>query len=258
MPRPLPGVDPFLESQGLWLEFHSKLVNCWQEVLLERLPSQYEARLDERIYLADLSEDEARLIRPDVAVEERSDRGGVVSSQSATATLEPTTVRLLIEEEVREPYIRILHRESWALVAVLEVLSPTNKVSPGLAEYRQKRASILRQPVHLVELDLLLGGDRLPTLDPFPDGHYFAVVSRAGSRPDAQVYAWTVRDPLPTVPIPLRSPDADFHCDLSEVFRLAYERGRYQRTIDYSQSDRLTLGEADRSWLLTQLASTQA
>ena len=34
-------------------------------------------------------------------------------------------------------------------------------------------------------------------------------LSRADRRPDADVYAWTVRDPLPSIPIPLLPPDPD-------------------------------------------------
>jgi hypothetical protein len=250
MPSPFPGVDPFLESQSLWLEFHSKFVNCWQELLLERLPPQYDARLDERIYLADLSEEEARLIRPDVAVERQTgDRGRSIDTGTSTVVLEPVTVRLLMEEEVREPYIRILHRENLELVCVLEVLSPTNKISPGVAEYRQKRAAILRQSIHLVELDLLLVGGRLPTLDPLPAGHYFVLVSRAQLRPNSDVYAWTVRDPLPSIPIPLKAPDPDYLCDLGEVFRLAFQRGHYERAIDYSQTEDLRFEESDLAWI---------
>src|SRR5688572_24317529 len=119
MSTPFPGVDPFLESQGWWLEFHSKFVNCWQELLLDKLPPGYDARLDERVYLTDLPEGEARLIRPDVAIE-KGPAPWRDSAPSSTATLEPVTVRLPLEVEAREPFIRILHRDDQELVGILE------------------------------------------------------------------------------------------------------------------------------------------
>jgi hypothetical protein len=48
-----------------------------------------------------------------------------------------------------------------------------------------------------------------------------------------QVYAWTLRQPLPAIPIPLLAPDPDAWVDLAAVFRTTYERGRYARSLDY-------------------------
>ncbi len=81
-------------------------------------------------------------------------------------------------EEVHETRIDILHRPERHLVGVLEMLSPTNKSGDGFLEYRAKRKAILQQSIHLVELDLLLGGSRMPLLRPLPGGDYFALVSR--------------------------------------------------------------------------------
>jgi hypothetical protein len=44
---------------------------------------------------------------------------------------------------------------------------------------------------------------------PLPPGDYFALIARAERRPDCDVFAWTVRDRLPTIPVPLLAPDAD-------------------------------------------------
>ena len=69
------------------------------------------------------------------------------------------------------------------LVAVIEVLSPSNKAGDDRGAYLLNRQAILQQPVHLLELDLLLKGRRLPTAAPLPKGDYFALLSRAGRRP---------------------------------------------------------------------------
>src|ERR1700722_9437045 len=69
MPSPFPGIDPYLESQGHWLDFHARFVPMLSDALNEQLPEGYVARIDERMTLVELPhEDEARLIRPDVAV----------------------------------------------------------------------------------------------------------------------------------------------------------------------------------------------
>ena len=184
MASPFPGVDPFFESQRLWPDFHSKFINCWQEALLDVLPAAYDARLDERVYLVDLSHESTRMILPDMAVERQERRGSPAIPDQSAATLEPVTMPLAGTVEMREVFIRILHRQDRSLVAVLELLSPANKSSGGWVLYLEKRNEILTSPAHLVELDLLLEGRRLPMGRPLPPAHYYAFVSRSERRPD--------------------------------------------------------------------------
>jgi Protein of unknown function (DUF4058) len=152
--------------------------------------------------------------------------------------------------QIRETRIDILHRPDRNLVAVLEMLSPANKTGDGFQEYRAKRKAILQQKVHLVELDLLVGGNRMPHLMPLPAGDYFAFVSRADNRPNCEVFSWPVRDPLPTIPIPLTAPDADVHIDLAKVFQATYERGRYGRSLRYGQPPLAPLSQDDARWAM--------
>lgn len=53
---------------------------------------------------------------------------------------------------------------------MIEILSPGNKrpSSDGRKEYLLKREEIVGSETHLVELDFLRGGLRLPTMDPLP------------------------------------------------------------------------------------------
>jgi hypothetical protein len=78
--------------------------------------------------------------------------------------------------------------------------------------------AIFYQNVHLVELDLLFGGKRLPMQKPLPPGDYYYLVSHADQRPDCQVYYWSLREALPKLPVPLRTPDRDLLIDLGAVF----------------------------------------
>jgi hypothetical protein len=162
--------------------------------------------------------------------------------------VEPVAVPLTLVAETEEAYIRLLHRPERSLVAVLELLSPSNKTNPDRADYLLKRNALLRQHVHLVELDLLRGGQRLPMGGPLPAGDYYALVSRAGQRTHSEVYAWTLRQRLSVIRLRLKEPDPDLLFDISAVFATAYERGRYARALPYGAPPQIPLGEADRSW----------
>ena len=250
MASPFPGMDPYLEDPAFWPDFHLTFIGCWREALADALPEAYEARLDERVNLVQVSPEIIKLIYPDVAVSRgqrpvRSDNGA-----TGTLLLEAVTVPHEVVEEIRESRIEILHRPDRSLVAVLEMLSPTNKTGEGFDQYRGKRTAILLQKVHLVELDLLLGGDRLVHGEPLPDGDYHAFLTRAETRAKCHVYTWTVRQPLPSIPIPLRAPDADIQIDLGKVFRTAYERGRYGRSLPYGQAPKAPLNADDAAWAM--------
>jgi Protein of unknown function (DUF4058) len=88
----------------------------------------------------------------------------------------------------------------------------------------------------------------MPLAHDYPAGDYFALVAPGNRRPDCDVYAWGVRQPLPTLPIPLLPPDPPIHIDLGAVFSTTYDRGRYIRSIDYSAAPHPALAEEDRSW----------
>jgi hypothetical protein len=234
MPSPFPGMDPYLEDTAFWPDFHATFVPAWREVIAGRLPDNYEARLDEQLKLIELPASAERSIRPDVGIF-KHDLPSTPAPTSSLATIEPAILTLPAVEEVRDVWIEIYHRPDRQLVAVLELLSPSNKQGSGRGQYMLKRNALVMEGVHLVELDLLRKGERLPTQERLPAGEYYLVISRANRRPKCEVYAWTRDDLLPVVPVPLKTPDPDIFVDLGEVFKLSYERGRYDRSIDYDQ-----------------------
>lgn len=141
---------------------------------------------------------------------------------------------------------------------MIEVLSPTNKCSQGRDEYLIKRDAILSEQVHLVELDLLVGGQRLPTAEPLPQDDYYAFVARVERRPFCEVYHWSVRQPLPPIPIPLKAPDPDVVVELQPVFTEAFARGRYERRLHYGAPPRARLSRIDRQWAAKLAAAAHA
>lgn len=163
----------------------------------------------------------------------------------------------VIPERERRRCIEIYDYPEQSLVAVVEVLSPTNKFARGREDYLTKRDAILNQQVHLVELDLLAGGQRLPVAEPLPADDYYAFVARGELRPLCDVYHWRVRQPLPAAPIPLKPPDPDAIVELQPVFAEAFARGRYERRLRYSAAPRARLSRADRQWA-AQLAAASA
>jgi len=140
---------------------------------------------------------------------------------------------------------------------VIEVLSLGNKRagSDGQREYLTKRESILQSAAHLVELDLLRGGQRLPTIEPLPVADYFAFVCRAYDRPEAQVYAWTLRQSLPTIPIPLNRGDPDVLLDLQNGFTRVYDRAGYDYSLDYRQPVQPAFAAREAEWIAARLPS---
>jgi hypothetical protein len=249
MASPFPGMDPYLEDPAFWRDFHHRFLDYWCEAVAAALPDNYDARLDETVNLVQMSPEVIKLIYPDVAVSRQPRQTKRTHSKnSGTLLLEPVRIPHEFLEEVRQTRIEILHRPERNLVAVLELLSPYNKGGDGFDQYRAKQMTILQKKVHLVELDLLEGGKRLPLSRPLPSADYYALISRAEDRPNCEVYHWALRDPLPTIPIPLRAPDADIQIDLEQVFRNTYERGRYARSLYYSKPPAARLSRKDATW----------
>ncbi len=227
-----------LEDAGLWPDFHSTFITYWREGLAEALPREYQARVGEQVNLYEY-EEPLRRFEPDVSLLVRPGKSSFRRSESTTqefgdvALLEPVTVPLAeVHEEVRQSYIEIIHRSDRSLVTVLELLSPSNKVDPGRARYLAKRRALLESPVHLVELDFLQGGKRMPFGAPLPEGDFYCMISRLELRYDCQVYAGRYGDTLPHWPVPLRAPDPDVSLDYQALFELTFTRGRYERSLE--------------------------
>jgi len=232
MPSPFPGIDPYIQLPAFWPDFHSTFINYWREAIADALPDNYEAGIGERVYLIEHEPDACKLTFPDVAITD-VDRDSPRMDVTGVATLEQVTIPLTILDGPRETYIEIIHRPDRSLVTALELLSPANKNQPGRTEYLAKRNAKLYQNVHLVELDILRGGQRLPLTKALPHGDAYYFLSREEQRPDCQVYSWMLARELPVLPVPLRAPDADVLIDLATVYNTAYDRGRFQKRIDY-------------------------
>lgn len=84
--------------------------------------------------------------------------------------------------------------------------------------------------------------------------HYHVLMSRAEQRPQATLYAATIRDQLPELPVPLKASDEAILLNLQAVLTGVYERASYDLRIDYSQPlPPPSFSEADTDWIAALL-----
>jgi hypothetical protein len=231
MKSPFPGMDPFIEACGQWEGFHNLLIARIAERLAAAVPARYVVRPGERSYvlLVEPGGPARHAIVPDVGLassrgRKRSARQGGTAVQEPAGAIKPVTLRAFVEEEHRESFIEIQEIEPGRrLVTTVEVLSPTNKRpgTEGWDLYQRKRQSVLLAGVNLVEIDLLLGGQRMPMADPWPDTPYALLVARA-NQVACKVWPVPLQSPLPPLPVPLAKPDPDVTVELQPMIRAIY------------------------------------
>lgn len=264
MKSPFAGMDPYIESSGLWRNFHANLMIKTQDALADVVPPHYLVRAEERSYLLLTAENgkEVREFYPDVRVLEREARAGrrgkrrprAAAVAQATVSTEQRPMRLtaFVEHEVRETFIEIFATEpEHRLVTTIEVLSPTNKERGGHGWnlYLRKRQASLVCGVHLVEIDLLRGGMRLPMRDPWPDSPYTLLVARAEQQYACDVWPAYFHLPLPAIPVPLAAPDPDVTLEVQPLIDSIYSRLRYRETINYDKPLVPPPTPAEKRWL---------
>jgi len=225
-------MDTRLEEQ-LWHDFHPNMMVSIQSWLMPHLLPKYAAQIEERVYVEHTEPVPARQVfRPDVVI--RTETAGEGRAQaSRTAVAEPAILTLPMPTEQRERYIAIVSLPDRELVTVIELLSTANKRAgaDGRRKYLREREQILQSTVHLVEIDLLLKGERLPTMEPLPESDYYAFVSRSEYRPAVEVYYWRRNERMPTIPIPLLRDDGEVYLDLQAAYEETYTRARYKARL---------------------------
>jgi hypothetical protein len=252
MPSPFPGMDPYLESPEIWPDVHHELISEIRAALNPNLRPHYVARVELRVYISD-DDDPGREVRvPDVRVEKAPKHKGAKSFKiaPALAVAEPLIIPTLLDEEIEEAFLKIIHVESEALVTVIEVLSPTNKIrgSRGRASFMAKRHEIMNTEVHWIEIDLLRAGVPSVTDPPLRPSDYRVLVSRGDQRMRTRYWPISVRQALPVISIPLRGKDPEVPLDLGAVFRTVYDRAAYDMSVDYRREPQPALEGDDAKW----------
>jgi hypothetical protein len=201
MPSPFSGMDPYIEREAIWGDFHNSLIVYISAALQPLLKPRHVALIQERRFLVRYGRHEE---------EER---------QSFATIIVPPEVN--------------------RIVTAIEVVSPNNKTpGPGRDSYlRQRETFFLERGINLVEIDLLHEGAptvRIATekLASFPHWNYPIVITRA-SPMRQEVYAFPLRDRLPRISIPVGKGDQDALLDLPVVFTRCWNEGPYPEALFY-------------------------
>ena len=265
MPSPFPGMDPYLEG-SLWTNVHTQLSVEIARQLAPLLRPKYMPFTEKRFaVLARQDEDGIAVgtvdVRPDVAAAEAGvGRVGPSAGPTSTAAAAAPPLRLATVMPVSVPFVTVEIRdtEDRQLVTAIEVLSPANKRGPSRREYLAKRHRLLMSTAHLMEIDLLRGGHRVPMREPLPPAPYFVLLSRVENRPLTDVWPVELSQPLPPVPVPLLPGDAEVELDLQAALAAVYDLFSYDLAVDYSRAPEPPLRAAEETWAREQLGIPRA
>jgi hypothetical protein len=246
MPSPFPGMNPYLERDVSWHDFHERFVILGAGIIGAQVRPHFIVKIDEHVYIHEPGDASRRLLgRADLGL--APTRWPTAPAPGVGLLEAPARIRLPEVDVAREAYVEIRDRHSQELVAVLELLSPSNKrAGPDREQYLAKRGRILASPAHLVEIDLLRGGEPMPPQER-PDCIYSVLVSRAEERPLAGFWPIGLRERLPAIPIPLRPPHAEATLDLQELLHRVHDEAGYEYYI-YEGEPQPPLASEDAAW----------
>ncbi len=196
-------MDPYLEHPAFFPGLHDSMITYLRESLQATLPEPYYAEIGDRVWV------------------------------------EMSSVP---HDEFVEPFLQIFAKlEGERLVTSIEILRLTNKTpgEQGRDLYLRKQKEILGSQVHLVEIDLLRGGEHA-TAVPSELLHkkatpldYHVCMHHFDNLEDYIVYPICLEERLPEIDIPLLPGDGSIAVDLQHVFQRCYETGPYHRRLDY-------------------------
>ncbi len=250
-------MNPYLEQEDAWHDFHERFLPHLAETSAGQVGTHYIVKIDEHVYIHEPPDDgHAFLGRADVFV--ATGQPLTETQTVAPAAIDaPEQITLPAVDVERLSYLEIRDRRDRRVVTVIELLSPANKYSGSDREqYLNKRGEILASRTHLVEIDLLRGGPRMPFGKALPECAYYVLVSRTENRREADIWRIQLRDSLPTIPIPLREPDPDVRIDLQALLHRVYDAARYVNYI-YEGTPYPALSADDADWA-RQVVSSQS
>ena len=249
MPSPFPGMDPYLEGSE-WTSVHTELSSEIACQLAPRLRPRYIARTTRR-FVTDTLDDVTITtgdLHPDVGVF-KSAHPAREREETVTGAPPPLQLATVIPERAPHVTVEIRDVAHRTLVTVIEVLSPTNKRGAGYREYLEKRQRLLLSTAHLMEIDLLRAGQRVPMREPLPAAPYFVFLSRAERRPVMDVWPIQLDMRLPVVPVPLLAGDPDVTLDLQLALNTVYDALNYDLSGGYTRPPESPLPASAAVWV---------
>ncbi|GAB4461198.1 MAG: DUF4058 family protein [Armatimonadaceae bacterium] len=262
MPKVFPGMDPYLETSILWRGFHNAYAYLLHVQLNQSLPEGFLATNEVRVYV---SAPRQSLI-PDVSIFATAtvrQPGSRSSGSSGLAVAERIDAPEIIQgEEQEEAYVVVYdnRRGEMEVVAVIEILSPTNKNdrNEGHHLYRRKQRQTCEGGIHLLEIDLLRSGAytvRVPEEVVRSQGDWdYLVTLFDATAPSAWIF-WRVnlRNHLPALLLPLTHDVAPVRLDLQAALDRYFDENRVTAAIDYSAEPVPPLSPEDSQWATSLL-----
>ncbi len=268
MPSPFPGMDPYLERPDLWPDVHHRLITAMGDELAQALRPRYFVAVETHVFVA-VQGTAAYRLRPDVSVVRpapgTTEVREVAVTYEAVEAIEPATwtavatdveavmpVSVTVPELLRQGFLEIRTTEGNEVISVIELLSPANKQpGQGRREYEAKRNSLLQRPIHLVEIDLLRVGEPMPMSDPGLNADYRILVSPHDRRPLANLYAFRLPQPIPSVPVPLAAGETPVTLALNRLLHAVYDHAGYDLRIDYGAEPVPPMPPGAAAWMET-------
>src|SRR3954470_14745658 len=95
MPSPFPGINPYLEQEGVWSDFHNRLIIAAAEAIGSQVRPAYIVKIDQNVFVEESAENGRQMVgRPDLFLEEVSREsparvGGVAVAEPTRAVIVP-------------------------------------------------------------------------------------------------------------------------------------------------------------------------
>src|SRR5258707_4806781 len=85
MPSPFPGMNPYLEHEDAWHNFHEQFPDAVVEALEPQVGPNYFLKVDEHIYIHELPEERRHFLgRADASIAQSGDSAAGVTVKTAT------------------------------------------------------------------------------------------------------------------------------------------------------------------------------
>ncbi|ACK69175.1 conserved hypothetical protein [Gloeothece citriformis PCC 7424] len=259
MPSPFPGMDPYLEHPDFWPEVHHWLITAIAEKLVPQIRPKYEIAINKRVYtINDGNKNDLLVGIPDVTIKRPPKAPNTQSNVAVISQVtKPITVTVPIPEEIKQAYLEVREMGTGSVITAIEILSPVNKrPGEGRKTYLKKRQQVLGSLTHLIEIDLLRGGEYMPILDNPFQTDYRILISEESKRPKAELYAFNLSQPLPSFSVPLQKEDQEAIINLQQIFNEIYDRAGFDYRIDYQMETIPPIREEDQQWVKQVLEQT--
>ena len=254
MAYPFPGMNPWLENPTVWKGIHQRLITSLADILAPQLEPRYFVAVETHTYISASPTLPIQSRYPDVSILKIKE-----SAAAYMATDEPPmplVIDLPLPEPYEEPYLEVRLVPGGEVITVIELLSHTNKrAGDERRSYLEKRAALIDSDVHFIEIDLLRAYAPMPYTEHLAADYRIFIRRRELGR-KAHLYVFSVRQAIPTFPLPLLPGALEPRVDLGAILQDLYDRARYKLVIDYTQPPAPALTDADAVWAADCLAST--